>query len=529
MNRVISRANKKLSLSNAALLLIVATFMTQLLGFFRYRLVVANFATIDPGGTDAFFAAFQIPDFFYLTIAAGVLGVVLLPVLAERLHAKDKKAIWDITSSLFNLMFLVMFVAAIFIFVFAKPLLHSIVAPGLNPVELNQATTIMRIVAINPMLFTLAGILTSAQQTFGRFFFYAVAPLMYNLAIIVSIYVFKYHLGVIGLGIGAVIGAGLQFVVALFGLWGLKFKWRPRISLSKDFKLIMRKLPARAIDQGVDSINSIVETNRATTLNQTGAVTSYNLATTIMNVPVMLFGTTIATAAFPRLNSRLAQHREDLFHKDFFKVVEVMMWIALPVAVIAFFTRGYLARLIYGNVNPDVAVILGFLSAAIFARIMYTIISRYFYAKKDTSTPLFVSLFVIALNIVLVFSLAKPGEYGIAGLAIAQSVAASAEVFILVLIMLIRDPYIFNRAFWSAVLKIISVTGFTVVTGFIMVSLLPLQKADKGFVTLGIKFALIAVPVLLVHLIVSYLMGLDESKIAFSKARKFILKPMRID
>lgn len=526
MNRVINRANKKLSLSNAALLLIGATLLTQLLGFFRLRLVAANFSQ---SSTDAYFAAFQIPDFFYLTIAAGVLGVAFMPVLAERLHAGDRKAIWNITSSLLNLMFIVMMSAAVFIFIFAEPLVHHIVAPGLSPTQLHQATTIMRIVALNPLLFTLSGILTSAQQTFGRFFFFAIAPLMYNLAIIVSIYVFKYHIGVVGLGIGALIGASLQLVVASLGLWGLKFRWSPRIKLNSDFKLIMSKLPARAIDQGVDSINSIVETNRATVLRREGAVTSYNLATSIMNVPVMLFGTTIATAAFPRLNDRLAQGRNDLFHRDFFKVVEAMVWIAMPISVITFFTRGYLARLIFAKPNPDVAIILGFLSVAIFARIMYTILSRYFYAKKDTFTPLIVSLIVIAVNIILVFNLAKPGEYGIAGLAIAQSIAAAGEVVLLMMIMLIRDPYIVNRAFWTAMLKILSVTGFSLITAFIMVSLLPLRLADKGFATLGIKFLLIAGPTLIVHLVMSYIFGLDESKIFFKKLRQLIFKPLRVE
>ncbi len=528
MNRVINKANKKLSLSNAALLLIVATFMTQLLGFFRYRLVVANFANIDPKGTDAFFTAFQIPDFFFLTIAAGVLGVAFMPVLAEKMHANDRKDIWDLTSSLFNLMFIVMFLVAVFIFVFAKPLLHNIVGPGLQPPQLEQATKIMRVVAINPMLFTLAGVLTSVQQTFGRFFFYAIAPLMYNLAIIISIYIFKYHLGVVGLGIGAVAGATLQLIVASLGLWGLKFKWKPRIKLSKDFKLIMRKLPPRSIDQGVDSINSIVETNRATALHHTGAVTSYNLATAIMNVPVLLFGTTIATAAFPRLNDRLARHRVDLFHKDFFRVVEVMIWIAMPVAVITFFTRGYLARLIYGNPNADVAIILGFLSVAIFARVMYTIISRYFYAQKDTTTPLFVSLFVIALNIILVFNLAKPGEYGIAGLAIAQSIAASTEIAILLFIMFVRDRYIFNRAFWGSIGRIVSVTGFSLVTAFIMVSVFPLKIADHGIFTLGVKFALIAGPTLAVHVLMSALFGLEEAKVVLAKVARVITKPIKV-
>lgn len=529
MNRVLNKANKRISLSNAAVLLIVATLMAQLLGFFRNRLVSTNFAVVNPGSTDAFFAAFQIPDFFFLTIAAGALGVAFMPVLADRLHANDRKGIWDITNSLLNLLSIIMFAVALIIFIFARPLLHYIVAPHLAPQQLNEATTIMRLVALNPLLFTLSGILTSVQQAFGRFFFYAVAPLFYNLSIIFSIYVFKYRMGIIGLGIGALIGASLQLLVALLGLWGLKFRWRPHINFrSDDFKLIMRKLPARSIDQGVDSINSIVETNRATVLGQ-GPVTYYNFATTLMNVPVMLFGTAISTAAFPRLTERLAQNRTDLFHKDFFKVVETMIWIAMPIVIIAYFSRGYLARLLYGDVAPQVSLIFGYLSIAIFARIMYSIISRYFYAQKDTATPLFVSLFVIALNIILAFNLAKPDNYGIAGLALAQSIAAVSEIVLLVMVMFIRDPYIFNRAFWSAVGRIVSVTGFSVIAAFIMVSLLPLKLADRGFITLGFKFGLIAGVTMLVHLSMSALFGLEEAKIVWRKGYQFILRPVRIE
>ncbi len=528
MKRFLTRTNRRITLGNAATLLFATTLASQMLGFFRNRLVSTNFTQVNPGSTDAFFAAFQIPDFFFLTIAAGVLGVAFMPVLADRLQLNDRKSIWELTSSLLNLLTIVMFVIALIIFVFARPLLHNIVAPNLGPEQLDQATTIMRIVAFNPLLFTLSGILTSVQQTFGRFFFYAIAPLFYNLSIIASVYIFKYHLGVVGLGIGALIGAFAQLLIAGLGLWGLGFRYRLKINFhSNDFKLIMRKLPPRAIDQGVDSINNIVETNRASTLGH-GTVSYYNFATTLMNVPVMLFGTAISTAAFPRLNDRLAQHRPDLFHKDFFKVVRIMVWLAMPVAVICYFTRGYVARLLYGNVSPQVAVIFGFLSVAIFARIMYTILSRYFYAQKDTATPLFVSLFVIALNIFLAFTLARPASYGMAGLALAQSIAAATEVVLLVLVMLLRDPALLNRAFWGACLRIISVTGFSVLTAFIMVSLLPLDISDKGFATLGIKFGSIAVVTFAVHIGVSWLFGLEEARPILTRLKRIILKPVRV-
>jgi len=530
MNRLLNRANKRVSLGNAATLLIVVALMGQVLGFFRNRLISTNFTHINPASTDAFFAAFQIPDFFFLTIAAGALGVAFLPVLADRLHKSGREGAWQITNSLINLLTIIMAVAAVFVFVFAKPLLHHVVAPKLAPEQLDNATKIMRIVAINPLLFTLSGIITSVEQAFGRFFFFAIAPLSYNLSIIASIFIFRSNIGVIGLGIGALVGASLQLVIACLGLWGLGYKWRPSINFhSKDFKVVLRNLPARSIDQGIDSINSIVEVNRAASLGQ-GNVSYYTYATTLMNVPITLFGTSIATAAFPRLTERLAQNRPDLFHRDFFKVMRTMVWITMPVVVVSYFGRGYLARLLYGDSAPTVSLIFGFLVVAIFARILYSIISRYFYAQKDTKTPLFVSLFAIGLNIFLAFALARPGPqgYDIAGLALAQSIVAGMEVLLLVLIMLVRDPALFNKAFWGACMRIVSVTGFSALAGFIMITLLPLQHADRGFITLGFKLGLIGGVTLLTHVAISALFGLEEAQFAIKKFFSIILKPIRI-
>ena len=184
MKSLINRANKRVSFSDAATLLIVVALFGQLLGFFRNRLVSTNFTVVNPGSTDAFFAAFLIPDFFFLTIAAGALGVAFVPVLADQLRRGDEKGLWEITNSLLSLLTIVMLIVGVIIFVFAGPLLSNVVAPSLPPQQLHDATLIMRIIALNPLLFTLSGVLTSVQQTYGRFFFYAVAPLFYNLSLI---------------------------------------------------------------------------------------------------------------------------------------------------------------------------------------------------------------------------------------------------------------------------------------------------------------------------------------------------------
>lgn len=527
MKGLFSRANTKISFGGAATLLVVVALAGQLLGFLRNRLISANFTIVDPGSSDAFFAAFQIPDFFYYTIAAGALGVAFIPVLSDRLHLGDKKSVWKISSSLLNLLFVVMGVVAFIIFTFARPLM-LVLAPDLPEENFEQAVTIMRLISLNPLLFTVSAILTSVQQVFGRFFFYAVAPLTYNLAIIVSIYLFKDSIGIVGLGIGALAGGLLQLAIASLGLIGLGFKYQPTIKMKDEsFKKVLTQLPPRSLDQGIDQVNSIVEVNRAQALG-TGPVSYYNFALTLMNVPIMLLGHSIATAAFPRLTERLSQNRPDLFRKDFRTILSLMIWMTAPVVVVSYFARGYLARFIFGDVAPEVALIFGYLTIAIFFRIVYSLISRYFYAYKDTRTPLYVSVFSISLNIFLAFRLAAPDAYGISGLAMAQSITAGFEVAILTLLLIRRDKKILNPTFWLGLTKIASVTGFSIVAAFIMTSIYPLLITDVGIVTLGSKLFAISGVTLLVHLVVSLILGLDQAKSTLNIVKKFILLPIKI-
>jgi putative peptidoglycan lipid II flippase len=527
MNRFFKQKPSRISLPGAASLLFVTMLIAQLLGFLRTMMVNGNFPIVGSESTDAYFAAFKIPDFFFYVLAAGVLGVAFIPILSEHMQKNDRRGVWTLANSLMNLMAIVMFVIGIFIFIFAQQLMH-LVAPNLTPDQLSNATSIMRIIAFNPLLFTLSGILTSAQQVFGRFFFFAISPIVYNVSIIASIFVFKDSLGLVGLGVGALIGALLQFCVALFGVKGLSYHWRPKISFKNvDFIRILKQLPARSLDQGIDSVNSIVETNRARALGE-GVISSYENAFTLHTAPILLIGASITTAAFPRLSERVAQGRPDLFRKDFRNILRVLMWISLPVIVLTYFTRGYLARLIFKRGSPEIALILGFLAIAIFFRIIYALFSRYFYAHKDTVTPLIISIFAIALNIILVFALARTDTYGVAGLAIAQSIVSASEVLVIGMVIVSRDRKIFNREFWQMTVKLISVTGFTIVAAFIMISLFPLNLNDTGFFVLGGKLGLITFVTFATHIIVSSIYGFEEGKMILRKIKNFVYRPIKV-
>jgi putative peptidoglycan lipid II flippase len=524
------RSRKRISFGNAAFLLVATMMIGQVIGFFRTMIINGNFPDIHGAqSTDAYFAAFIIPDFFFYAVAAGALGVAFMPVLADRLHKGDRKGMWELTTSLLNLLSIVMLVVAVIIFAFAEPLSH-LVGPGLTPEQRHNTVVIMRLIALNPFLFAVSGVLTSAQQTMGRFFFFALSPLFYNICIIASVYLFaNTSIGIIGLGIGALVGGILQLLIVSLGLIGTKFTWRPKIMWrSEDFKTILRQLPTRSLDQGVDQVLVGVETRIASKL-ASGSITYYNNAYILHMAPILLIGTAISTAAFPQMNARLSQGRPDLFRKEFVKALRTIIWITIPVVIICYVSRGYLARLIFKTASNEIAVVFGFLTVAILFRAMYAIISRWFYSQKDSKTPLFVSIFTIALNVTLAMLLARETAYGIAGLAIAQSITALVEVSILIGIMMMRDRGIFNRDFWAAGWKIISVSGFTLISAAIVIKLFPLNADDRGFITLGTKLAFIALTIAVTHIVISGLFGLDEAKAIFDKVKKVITKPLRVD
>jgi len=460
MKLAIPRSRKHISLGSAAILLVGSSLLAQALGFLRTKLVNANFLPTGPHSTDSYFAAFNIPDFFFFTISAGALGVAFMPVLADYIARGDKRAMWRLVASLLNLLTIITFGVAVIMFVFAEPIMRHIV--HVHPEQLHDSVVIMRFLSLNPLLFTISGILTATQQALGRFFFYATAPLLYNGSIIVAALVFSMakghdggpgHLGIMGLGLGAMIGAILQLAVVVCGTYGTGFHWTPHIIWrSRDFHQVLRNLPPRSIDQGMDQLESIVETRFAGRF-QTGSISYYNNAFTLQLAPILLIGSAISTAVFPRLNNRLSHGRSDLFRQDFLRYLRLIIWIALPVVVICFFGRGYLAHLIFSKNSNDIAYLFGFLTIAILFRTIYAIISRWFYSQKDTKTPLYVSIFTITLNIVLANLLTQPGGYGLSGLAIAQSVVAAVEVLILSIIMIKRDPKLFDRDFWSGIFR----------------------------------------------------------------------------
>lgn len=522
----LKRANKKLPVFWAAGLLAGATLFANLLGLLRERLILANFGV--GAQVDAFKVAFTIPDFMFYILVSGALSVTFIPVFNERLLKHNKKSAWELSASLTNLLAIITFVASILIIIFAEPLVKYVVAPGLDEQTQFLAVSMMRVIAINPFLFSISSVFTSMQQAVGRFFFYSLAPALYSVGIIIGVVFLSPHFGIMGVAYGVVIGSIVQLLASALGLVGLKFDYTTRINWkNKGFRQVLRLLPPRSLDQGIDYFNNMVETNLASRLSE-GAITAYQTAYTLHMVPVTLIGVALSTAAFPKMSERLAQGRPDLFKKELQQIVRIIIWLAMPAAVITYFCRGYLVRFLVAVGNPVIAALVGFLVVSIFFRALYQIASRSFYAHQNTKIPLYISIFAISLNVALAILLARPSVYGVLGLAMAQSIVAAFEVTTLFVVLRFKYVKVFDAKVWNAVIKMISASGLTAFFTYAMITLFPLNAGDVGFFTLVPKFGLIVAISLSVYLMFSQIFKLEEAKPVVDRLGKIVFKAIGV-
>lgn len=529
---VVSLANSKLSIKFAAVLLSASTLISALLGVFRDRLLNSYYLDTYPTGIDAYTAAFTVPDFMFFILTSGALAVSFIPVFNQRLMAGNKKSAWELSSSILNLMALATLLASILIMVFADPLVRYVVGPGLDESGTSLAINMMRVIAINPFLFSIATVLSSMQQAVGRFVFYALAPALYNVGILIGITFFTnginifgiqiFEGGIMGVALGVVFGAILQVIVSLIGLFGLGFDYRFKIYWKNmGFRSVLKLLPARSLDQGIDYVNTIVNTNLSSRMGA-GALRSYQQANTLHQMPVNLIGVAISTAFFPKLTEETGENESEKFNSTFRQALRMITWITLPVVIITYFTRGYVVNFIKNGGDPLIASVLATMIIAIFAQSLFHIASRGFYARQDTKTPFIISIIAIGLNMVLAVVFTKMG-YGPEGLGWAQSIGAIVEIIILLVILNHRSKFsLLNKEFWSATVRMFIATAAAGITAYVLTKLFPLLATDESFLATFPKFLFISVVSIAVYIIASLLLNIDEAKPVAARIGKIV-------
>lgn len=520
---VVSKVNSRLSIQLAAVLLASSTLLSSVLGVYRERLLNGMYLDTYKVGLDAYTYAFSVPDFMFIILVSGALSVTFIPVFNQRLATGNKRSAWELSSSMINFMALVTLAVSILIMIFAEPIVTHIIAPGLDESGRGLAISMMRVIAINPFLFAIATVIASMQQAIGRFTFYALAPTIYNIGIIIGALFFTQGItifgvqvfegGIMGVALGVVLGSIMQLVVSSIGLMGIGFDYQFKIFWrNKGFRKVLRLLPARSIDQGMDYFVGLVELRLASFM-ESGVARALQQATALHMMPINLIGVAISTAAFPSMTESLGAGDKEKFRTELQKIIRVIVWLALPVATITYFARGYVVSFIKDGGNALIAGLLGALVVAILFRTIYHIAARSFYAQQDTKTPLYISIFSIVLNIALAVWFTQSLDMGAYGLAFAQSIVAFVEVVLLFAVMQRRiEGGILDKVFLHGIGRMVSATGFMAVVTYAMVRLFQFQNTDYGITSTLPKFTLIVVVSAAAYVGICWLMKLEEAQ-----------------
>ncbi|HVQ44441.1 MAG TPA: murein biosynthesis integral membrane protein MurJ [Candidatus Saccharimonadia bacterium] len=521
---LLGRANAGQTVASATLIISGAYLLSRILGLLRNRLLAAHFGL----GPDlsAYNAAFRLPDLLFTLLVSGAFAVAFIPVLSRHLEQKQQDEAWRVTSSLLNLLVLITIAGGVVIVVFADPLMR-IMAPGFDAHTHELATGLTRILAITPVLFAVSSVLGSVQQAFNRFLIYSFSGVLYNVGIIVGIIAFVPHLGVYGAAWGVVLGVITQALLQWLGLHGLGFKYRPVISLRlAGVRQTLGLMLPRSIDQGLDQINYTVETVIGSTISAS-AIAQFAYANDLKNVPLVLIGSSITTAVFPRLAARAAEGQREQLIEAYVKTARLILFLAIPSALFAVVARGYIVRLLYGFGDLDTATTLGWFAGTIVFTSLFMLVSRVYYAMQNTRTPLYLSLASIPLNIALSIWLGR--VYGVAGLAMSASIVAVLET--LALVALLRHGYgrFGEKSIMHGVWRMVVAAAIMLGALYPLIAqIMPLYADDRGFLTLMPKFALIVAVALLTYLVPCYALRLNEARHFATRAKELLARSLSL-
>ena len=419
-----------------ATLLTVLTFVSYVLGLGRDMLFARVFGASRL--LDIYNSAFIIPDLLLNIFVAGALTAAFVPVFT-RLYARNEDAEAEkVATTMLVAAPVILIILAIPVFIF-MPRLADLVAPGFAFEDKELLVLMARLLLLSPIIFAISNTIGNILISFERFWGYGLAPIFYNIGIIIGIPLAKVF-GPLGLIEGVVIGALMHLGVRYADIAKSRIRWRfPVQWRHPEFRKILKLMIPRMAGQPIEQITFFIFTNMASTL-AVGSIVVLSFARNFQSVPVSLFGIAFSTAVFASLSKKaaLGDRVGFLYHlRETAKALGIMTGLS---AVFFFFFGEWIVRLFLGGgrfVEADVirtGKMLAIFAFAIPAEGFMHLIARSFYALKDTWTPLLITL----PGLVLIAILAKVlvPFMSLDALPLSYFLVLTAEVGILTIILL---------------------------------------------------------------------------------------------
>lgn len=466
---------RQTSILSSAVIIMTTVMLSKILGLVRDRLLAHVFS---PDKIDIFWAAFRLPDSIFQIIILGALSVAFIPVFTEHLEGKGKEDAFEMAGAVLNVSLVIFVVVTILIYILAEPIISNFIAPGFATERQMQVVSLTRIILFGQIVLIFGSFFIGILQSFQRFIIPSLAPVFYNLGIIIGIIFLSKPYGVMGAAYGVIFGAFLHVLIQVPLIWSMGFRFRfPPKFFNPGVKEIMKLMSIRTLGLAAEQINETVGI-ALSSLAAIGSVTYLTFAQHLQVVPIGLFGVTLAQAALPVLSSERAKGKIEEFKITLLTTMHQIMFLSLPATAILIVLRIPVVRLTFGASQFDwtatvlTGTTLAYLAIGLSAQAISLLLVRGFYAMKDTKTPVVVSLVVVLVNIILSVYFIRQLHLAVWSIGLSYSISALLSGILLLVALHFKVGKFAPKAVYVPFLKMLLATVIMGMALYIPIKLL---------------------------------------------------------
>jgi putative peptidoglycan lipid II flippase len=404
-------------------IVMASVLASRLLGFLREWLVAHQIGS--NAVTDAYYAAFTLPDFLNYLVAGGSLSLIFIPVFTKYLAENQEDEGWRVFSIVATFMGLVLVGLVLAAEIFATQLVQ-VIAPGFAPTEKVRVVFLTRLMLPAQICFYLGGVMSAVQYAKARFVVPSLAPVTYNLFIILGGWLLSPRIGITGFAVGVLSGALVgNFLLQVYGAARTGAHFRPNLNWRHPgFRLFVRlAIPIMLALSLVFTDDWIIRWFGS--YLQPASITWLSYAKTLMRVPLGVVGQAVGVASFPFLAQLYSENKLDELNRTLNTTLKGLILTLVPISALTTALSSPLVYLVFSHTRlrpvdlQATASTLVFFAVGMFAWGAQNILARGFYAARDTLTPAVVGTGLTFLNLPLYWLLVR--RYQHLGLALASS------------------------------------------------------------------------------------------------------------
>lgn len=442
------------------------TGLSRIAGFIRDILTAA---ILGAGPiADAFIVALKLPNLFRRVTAEGAFSVSFVPIYSEVVETRGREEADAFAGNVFMVM-LTLLSVFVLVALWAAPWLIYAIAPGFveDPLRYGTAVELSRITFPYLVMISLTAMLGGVLNALNRFAPFAFAPVLFNVALIAALLCSDlFETAGHAMAYGVLAAGVLQLGWLLFSAYRAGFRVRFRMpKFDGQIKRIFKLMGPGVVGAGVVQLNLFADMIIGSFMG-TGAIAYLYYADRLNQLPLGMIGIAVGTALLPMLSKAVAGKRSGEASDLFNRAMEYCFLLGLPAsAALAVFATPIIGTLFERGAfdalaTHETSLVLMAYTLGLSAHIAIKVFSTVHWAHNDTVTPVKIAiistLFNIALSLVLIRFI------GVAGIALATSIAGWLQFALHWRAMKKRDGFGFDDRFKGAFVKMITATAVMV-------------------------------------------------------------------